>query len=421
MSVESASHGRLLRINVSGGGVPKQPVPAARISALGVEGDRQKAVTVHGGPHRAVSILGIEAIERVAAEGHPIAPGTTGENLTVEGFDVSELPPGTRLLIGDRVELELAAPTAPCETIRESFLEGRFARLSVARHPSDGRMYARVITEGEVRAGDAIVVRPPQDDAAERHNTAVRMDDAAAGWCRALWRSARAGGETVHTVLEGDLSVAAAPDVPHPSFNTAIGLVMVPQLVGMATRHFDRHGVRGTLLSDAPPLPDLQLTWELGVHAVDPSAVERLEPASAVEVRELERDEIGPWSEIVAVASEMDAPVARAWSASEGGLATDGHHHRFIAYLDGAPVGAASLHTHHGIGWLCAASVLPEARGRGVQRALLVARAERAPGLRCELLGASAVDGGASAENLRRLGFRRIATRNVYTYEPGSG
>jgi len=58
----------------------------------GVEGDRQLGATVHGGPHRAVSILGIEAIQRVAAEGHPIEPGSTGENLTTEGFDVRRWP-----------------------------------------------------------------------------------------------------------------------------------------------------------------------------------------------------------------------------------------------------------------------------------------------------------------------------------------
>src|SRR3990170_1002523 len=112
------SHGRLVQVNVSPGGVPKHSVPEARVTTLGVDGDRQADVTVHGGPHRAVSILGIEAIRRVAAEGHPIAPGTTGENLTVEGFDVSSLPPGTRLVIGDEVVLELASPTNPCRTIR---------------------------------------------------------------------------------------------------------------------------------------------------------------------------------------------------------------------------------------------------------------------------------------------------------------
>ena len=35
------SGGRLLQVNVSDGGVPKLPVPAARITGDGVEGDRQ--------------------------------------------------------------------------------------------------------------------------------------------------------------------------------------------------------------------------------------------------------------------------------------------------------------------------------------------------------------------------------------------
>jgi hypothetical protein len=34
--------GRLLHLNVSSGGVPKLPIDGARITALGVEGDRQR-------------------------------------------------------------------------------------------------------------------------------------------------------------------------------------------------------------------------------------------------------------------------------------------------------------------------------------------------------------------------------------------
>lgn len=412
------SAGRLLHVNVSRGGVPKRQVDVARITATGVEGDRQSAITVHGGPHRAVSILGIEAIERVAAEGHPIAPGTTGENLTTEGFDVSTLPAGTRLTIGAEVELELAAAAGPCETIRDSFRDGRFARLNAGKHPTDSRMYARVITEGEVRPGDPIVVSPPVDDAAELHELAVRLDEAEASWSRAQWAAAQDGGVTVHVIHDGDLSVAAAPALAHPGFNVALGLVMVPHLVGVATEHFARHGGTGWLLTDAPVLPSLPVSWEEGRHAVAPAAIQRDAPRAQVEVREQGRDEIGSWSEIVAAASQMDAALAGAWRAAEVGLARHAHHHRFVAYLDGRAVGAASLHTHHAAGWLCAASVLPEARGRGVQRALLAARGERAEELRCDVIGAAAVDGGASAENVRRMGFRRVGTRRAYRYEP---
>ena len=162
--------GRLLQVNVSDGGVPKLPVETARVTALGVEGDRQASDTVHGGPHRAVAILGIEAIRRVAAEGNPIGPGTTGENLTTEGFDVSLLPAGTRLAIGDDVVLEISQPTNPCRTIRHSFSDLRFGRLSMKAHPADSRMYARVLREGVVRAG-----RPdPPRAAGERRRHPVR-------------------------------------------------------------------------------------------------------------------------------------------------------------------------------------------------------------------------------------------------------
>jgi len=413
-----APEGTLLHVNVSAGGVPKRPVEAARVTLMGVEGDRQHDVTVHGGPHRAVSILGIEAIERVAAEGHPIAPGTTGENLTISGFDVSTLAPGTRLAIGEEVVLEIADDAGPCETIRGSFSDRRFARLSAARHPTDSRMYARVIVEGEVRPGDAIVISAPASDAANLHLLAVRLDEAEASWSRALWRAAQEGGETVHVIADGDLSVSAAPDAPHPSLNSAVGLVMLPHLVGIATRHFDRHGVTGWLIADAPPLPDLPISWEEGRHAVAPSDVSAPPPQPGLEVREQGRGDVGPWAEIVVAASEMDGGVARAWRAAESGLGHAAHHHRFVAYLDGTPVGAASLHAHHGVGWLCAASVLPHARGRGVQRALLAARAERAVALRCDVIGAAAVAGSASHENVRQLGFRRVATRRSYRYDP---
>ncbi len=37
----------------------------------------------------------IEAIRRVAADGNPIGPGTTGENVTTEGVEWGALPLGS--------------------------------------------------------------------------------------------------------------------------------------------------------------------------------------------------------------------------------------------------------------------------------------------------------------------------------------
>ena len=94
--------GVVTQINISRGGVPKRPVPSARVSDAGVEGDRHDHPR-HGGLEAAVSLFAAEAIARVASEGHPIGPGTTGENLTVAGLDWSLVAPGVHLRIGEVV------------------------------------------------------------------------------------------------------------------------------------------------------------------------------------------------------------------------------------------------------------------------------------------------------------------------------
>ena len=412
------SDGRLLHLNVSSGGVPKLPIDGGRITALGVEGDRQREATVHGGPHRAVSILGIEAIRRVAAEGHPIGPGTIGENLTIEGFDVSSLPVGTRLEIGDEVVLELSGPANPCRTIRHSFADLRFGRVGIVAHPTDSRMYARVLREGIARPGDPIRLRPPVDNAAARHQIAARVEEAERTSSMWLWSAAIDGGARCAVVDDGDLAISASPDLPGPLFNLALGFASLPNLVGMAVDHFAAHGVTGWVWAEAAPWPNAVVDstavyGALALRADDPDPF----PTPAVDglvIRVLGRDEIGPWARVVVEAAELPAPVAEAWMALEPHLARRAHDHRFIAELDGVPVGTGALHTHHRVGWLRAGTVLPAFRGRGIQRALIGARIAHARRLGCDLVGASANQGGSSARNMERTGLSTVAVLRRY-------
>jgi MOSC domain-containing protein YiiM len=153
--------GTLVSINVSPGGVPKLPVPEALITATGVAGDRQKDLKWHGGPDRAVSLLALAVIRELQAAGHPIAPGSTGENLTIDGFAAEDLRPGLRLRIGageGATELELTTWLAPCGKIGGSFLGRRYSTLDDKHHPCRSRIGARVLVEGLVRAGDPIQV-----------------------------------------------------------------------------------------------------------------------------------------------------------------------------------------------------------------------------------------------------------------------
>ena len=128
--------GRVVQVNVSSGGVPKHAIPGTRVGRLGLEGDLQAHPGIHGGPHRAVCLLAIEAIRRVAAEGHPIEPGSVGENLTTEGVELARLAPGTRLAFDGGLELEISAPANPCDTIRSSFSDGKSGRISILRFPA---------------------------------------------------------------------------------------------------------------------------------------------------------------------------------------------------------------------------------------------------------------------------------------------
>src|SRR4051794_22619011 len=221
--------GRVIQINTSPGGVPKHAVAEARVRRLGLEGDAHDHDWVHGGPHRAVSLFAIEAIERVHRDGHPgVVPGAAGENLTTEGIELARLPVGTRLGVGDEVVLEISGPANPCDVIKGAFTRGKSGRISILLHPDDSRMYARVLREGVVRPRDGITVMAPSDDSASLVHHELDLLDAVDGeaWL-ALWRAAAAAGLDVRVLARGDLVAAASPALPGSVFNRSLGLRLV--------------------------------------------------------------------------------------------------------------------------------------------------------------------------------------------------
>jgi MOSC domain-containing protein YiiM len=158
---DSHQTGTVVSVNLSNGGVPKKPVTVATVAVWGLLDDAQSDTKHHGGPERAVCLYALERIRALQEEGHPIDIGTAGENITVEGLDWDLVVPGARLRVGGQVRLEVASFTNPCKTIRDSFLDGRFVRIAQKFHPGWSRVYARVISEGEIRLGDPIELSPP--------------------------------------------------------------------------------------------------------------------------------------------------------------------------------------------------------------------------------------------------------------------
>jgi MOSC domain-containing protein YiiM len=147
-------------INVSSGGVPKRPVLDAFVTGSGLTGDHQNDPRYHGGPDRAVVLYSLDVIRALQQEGHPIAAGSTGENLTVSGVDWSAFSPGATLQVG-AVRLLITRYATPCSKIAGSFLKRRFRRIDQTEHPGFSRICARVITGGVVRVGDPVELVGP--------------------------------------------------------------------------------------------------------------------------------------------------------------------------------------------------------------------------------------------------------------------
>jgi MOSC domain-containing protein YiiM len=150
--------GRIESINTSRGGVPKAAVFEALITEAGIDGDRQRDRRFHGGLDRAVVLYSLDVIRELQAEGHPIAAGAAGENLTVSGVEWSRVVPGTRMRIGGAggVVLAITKYTSPCEKISGYFVDGAIARVSQKQNPGWSRVCARVVAGGLVRVGDLV-------------------------------------------------------------------------------------------------------------------------------------------------------------------------------------------------------------------------------------------------------------------------
>ena len=133
-------------------GLPKKPMDSAVIAWKGVEGDVQSARAHHGRPWQALCIWSTDAIETLRSEGHPIAPGYAGENITVTGIPAEAFRPGAHFRIGT-VRGFLTAYAIPCKQNNDWFLNKDFKRMSHERG-DQCRLYATVTTCGDIAVGD---------------------------------------------------------------------------------------------------------------------------------------------------------------------------------------------------------------------------------------------------------------------------
>jgi len=154
-------------------GIVKSPVGsrdapvAVRVSAMGLEGDEQADLTVHGGLDKAVYVYpvvhyafwqtvraqaGVPAqVTTSSVTDTTLAPGAMGENLLVDGLEETRVWVGDRLRIG-AIELRVESPRQPCYKFN-AHMGFKWAVKMMIESGFTG-FYCSVVREGIVSPGD---------------------------------------------------------------------------------------------------------------------------------------------------------------------------------------------------------------------------------------------------------------------------
>ncbi len=101
--------------------------------------------------HRQISLLSYEKIEDFRKKGANIDNGAFGENLIVEGFDLSKLEIGTRFHIGDAL-LELTQVGKECHSHCQIY-----KTMGDCIMPREG-IFTRVLKGGHIKEGDVVTI-----------------------------------------------------------------------------------------------------------------------------------------------------------------------------------------------------------------------------------------------------------------------
>lgn len=158
----SVNVGQIKDIEVAGrpnqSAIDKRRVPGRLFAGrLGLAGDEQADTENHGGLDQALYAYAREDLDWwIERTGREFSDGEFGENLTTAGLDVNGALIGEVWQLGDGVVVQVTAPRIPCQVFKAWTAEDQWVkRFAAARRPG---AYLRVLTEGEIGAGDPIVV-----------------------------------------------------------------------------------------------------------------------------------------------------------------------------------------------------------------------------------------------------------------------
>ena len=141
---------KIISINVSEKkGMRKKAVDSAVLKDnFGIEGDAHAS----GKWHRQVSLLATESIKKMQDKGLDVGPGDFAENITTVGVNLPNLPVGTKMTIGDDIELEVSQIGKLCHNRCAIYEQAGDCVM-----PREG-IFVKVIKGGTIKTGDEIKV-----------------------------------------------------------------------------------------------------------------------------------------------------------------------------------------------------------------------------------------------------------------------
>jgi MOSC domain-containing protein YiiM len=162
--VQSVHVGKIKSLGSTTSAIDKLPITApVKVGVLGIEGDCQADLRVHGGADKAVHCYPWQHYahwkQRVPNCALLNQPGAFGENLSVLGIDENDVCIGDQLRIGS-VLFEVSQGRQPCFKLNLRF--GYDDMATQVQSTLRAGWYFRVIEEGFLQTGDTIelVSRP---------------------------------------------------------------------------------------------------------------------------------------------------------------------------------------------------------------------------------------------------------------------
>lgn len=232
-------------------GTVKSPVSKARfIENYGIENDAHA-----GNWHRQVSLLSYEKIEEFKSEGAKIDAGSFGENIIVEGFDLSKIPVGSRLQSGE-VILEITQIGKECHSHCQIY-----KAMGDCIMPREG-IFAKVVNGGELETGDEIELLPFDNRRALTAAVITLSDKGYAGEREDISGKIlaeeliKAGYEVVETLILPDDQQMISDNLIRLSDSRQVNLIMTTGGTGFSLRDCTPEATLAVATRNAPGIAE---------------------------------------------------------------------------------------------------------------------------------------------------------------------